>query len=267
MKSKIQAVGMVFFLGAVGCGGGDGGKTGDFSSFIKDRIPKVPLSEMTAVALDNTTAKPLAGVADQVSDASGMVYFEGLPGDAKGKVGFLIKAKDKWIDTYQFNIDVTAQDEELWALDKWTYDNAPGMGGLVVKPELGLLAGAFYYVNDAGQEEPVGCATAEIMVGTQKVSDDEIRYFNNGGLPTKLRPAGSTDTTARNDSNPKNGLFTAANLFTGSATIKMKVGEQVVGTETTVIIKESATKDALLITNVYVDKTISPTNPTPAGCL
>ncbi len=277
MQIRIQAIGTVlcgmFLVGSLGCdGGGNDKPPTSFSAFVKDRIPKTPKGEMVVVALDNATGEVLAGVAEQTSDSSGMVYFDNLPGDAKGKVGFLVRSKViggvlKYVDTYQFNIDVTAKEEELWALDKWTYDNAPGMGGLTVDSQYALFAGAMYYVNDAGEEEPVGCATAEITVGDWTSTTAEVRYFNDKGLPTKLATDAPADTTARDVSNPKNGLFTGANIRVGNATIKMKDSTgKVVGTETTIMIKKDAVTDALLISNVYVDKTIQPTNPTPAVC-
>ena len=45
----------------------------------------------------------------------------------------------------------------------------------------------------------------------------------------------------------------------------MWVNGQVLGQED-VIIFGSSPRDALLISDVYVDKTISPENPTPADC-
>ena len=275
MKNWLCAAGFGFGLsmlistGLVGCDDSMATKTGDFSGIIKDRIPRRPMANMTAVPLSNTDGSVLPGIEKQVSGSSGMVTFEGLPGDPRGKVGFLVESKEingelKYIDTYQFNIDVTAQNKDIWSLDKWTFDVAPKLAGVTADLQYGLLAGGFVFLTDAGEMQYVGCATAEITVDGEATG--EVRYFGSNTLPTRNRTGPGADPTSGRDwSNPVNGLFTAANIKSGRATIKMWVNGQVMGQED-VIIFGSSPKDALLISDVYVDKTISPENPTPADC-
>ena len=134
--------------------------------------------------------------------------FTGLPA---GSVGFWAVAElgGVYIDTYQFNIATDAQDEELWAVDKATYDVAPGLGGVVIDITKAAIAGGYYWANpDTGNEEPVGCGTVMPQAGTA-----DVRYFGGNDLPV--------DTVANDPAcgldgiNPLNGTFLLANMNAG----------------------------------------------------
>ena len=137
---------LAFGLAVSGCGGDDGGNGGhQFSGkvidFASGKAEAVPKPGMKVRALDDATGADLN--MEEVADSMGMVHFSGLPA---GRVGFLSVGVDgETVDTYQFNIDSSAQDEILWSVDLGTYQMAPALAGYVQDPIKGAAAGATYW--------------------------------------------------------------------------------------------------------------------------
>lgn len=239
--------------GVTGCGGGDdngnGGKI--FKGTVKDRMSRTPLPGKTCRAVDNDTGDPIPGF-EFVSEAGGKVTIEDLPGDL---VGFHCDAvPGDHIDTYQFNISTTATDEEIWLVDLGTYQMGPALAGLTLDTSKGLVAGSMYWVNAAGEEEPVGCAEVTSSTG------GEVRYFGANELP--VNTTANDPDNGRDNTHPNNGLFLVANMEPGPVTLSIMVDGQERGSVDTISFGGDQT---ILISNIYADETLTE-NPTPAGC-
>jgi hypothetical protein len=200
----------------------------------------LPVADASIELFDNDTGNG-TGVTS-VSGANGEVEFPDM--DSTKKLAFKT-SKENHKDTYQFNYEPDAADETLWIVSNTVYQMALGLAGLVVDAGKGTVAGAIYFVNDKGEEEPVGCAT----VSSDPAGD--VRYMAcEGGLPTTLDKQASTC--------PAHGRFLATNLPAGKSKVIAKVGETEIGS-----IEIFTYADAIGISNIYVtgDK-----NPTPADC-
>lgn len=257
MKSKkfgVVVLGLCVFLAVplIGCGddddNGNGGKY--FKATVKDRMSRTPLGGKTCRAVDNDSGDPIAGF-EAVSKANGSISFQDLPGDL---VGFKCDGViGDHVDTYQFNISTTAQDEDLWLVDLATYQMAPALAGIELDTTKGMLAGSVYWVNAADEEEPVGCGVITSTKGGQ------IRYFGVNELPVK--PI-AEDPAGRDNTHPNNGLFLAANMEPGPVTLTLTVDGQQKGDVNVITFGAEST---VLISNIYADETLT-ANPTPAGC-
>ncbi len=200
----------------------------------------LPVADASIELFDNETGNG-TGVS-VVSGANGEVEFPDM--DSTKLLAFkTTKANHK--DTYQFNYEPDATDETLWIVSNTVYQMALGLAGLVVDAGKGTVAGAIYYVNADGEEEPVGCATV-----TSDPAGD-VRYMAcEGGLPTTLDKQASTC--------PAHGRFLATNLPAGKSKVIAKVGETEIGS-----IEIFTYGDAIGISNIYVK---GDANPTPADC-
>ena len=195
-------------------------------------------------AYDNSVGVAIPVCAD--SGAGGAVSLSGIPADItayKGKIG-LKASKDAYKDTYQFGLALGAVDETLWIVTEILYAAAPTMAGLVVDSTKGVVAGAVYFINELDEEEEVGCATVNSDMG------GDIRYFNDEGLPTTI--------ANREDTNPSNGYFIAANVSVGSTEITASVDAVEVGS-----VSIYSFADSICINNIYVTGL---TNPEPPDC-
>jgi hypothetical protein len=223
-----------------GCGDDDGGSA-QFRAYIQHFGGDDLVSGMEVRAIDNSTGQDLNITAK--SDASGWVAFKELPA---GEVGFLcVGVPGDWVDTYQFNIDSSAQEERLWAVDQTTYTGVPLMAGITVEAGKAIVAGAVYWVNAIDEEEPVGCAD----VVSDPASPD-VRYMGANGMPTTLAEQEKTHILW--------GRFVVANLTPGSATITASVDGTDIGSTSLFTYA-----DSIAISNIYHEGT---SNPTPAGC-
>lgn len=203
--------------------------------------PPLPKEGVTVQALDNDTNELIGNPV--VSDGDGVVNLEFT---GRKLVGFRM-TMDGYKDTYQYDLEADAKDEQLWAVSIITYNMALGLAGLKVEPGMSTLAGAVYYVN-AGEEEVVGCAT----VTSEPVTED-IRYMSTGqGLPTSLEEQPSTSLTR--------GQFIATNIppQAEKASVTAWMGEAELGTA-----RMFTTADSICLANVYVDKALFDKNPTP----
>jgi hypothetical protein len=223
-----------------GCGDDNGGTAG-FRAYIEHFGGEDLVAGMEVRAIDNNTGQEL-GI-NETSDASGWVKFDGLPA---GDVGFMcVGVPGDWVDTYQFNIDSTAQEERLWAVDQTTYVGVPLMAGITMIDGKAIVAGAVYWVNAADEEEPVGCVTVDSVPASP-----DIRYMGENGMPTLI--------TEQPDTHPLWGRFVVANLDPGQATITAYDGTTALGSTSLFTYA-----DSIAISNIYHD---GASNPTPAGC-
>jgi hypothetical protein len=215
--------------------------TGTLTSFAI----KQPVVGAKVEILDNDTNLPI-GI-ETTSGEAGLVEFKDI--EVPEQIGFKVTL-DGYKDTYQYNILANSQGETLWAVSINVYDLATGTAALEVKPGMGTLAGAVYFVDDAGTEIPVGCAEV-----TADPPTDDVRYMDATGLPTTLVKQPKT--------NPANGYFLASNMTPAAtkSTITASVNGDAIGS-----VQIFVAADAIAIGNIYVDKTKFPTNPMPADC-
>ena len=141
---------------------------------------------------------------------------------ANGEIQYDLPENTKWgwlctktgnKNTYQFNISSTSTDfadEELWLISNGLYSTAASAGGVRIDDTLGLQAGRLVYINTAGDEEYVGCATVAYWQNGVEAQVD-FRYFRDSDLPQPL--------AERDKTNPVNGLFIGANIPVGNVTI------------------------------------------------
>lgn len=246
--TKIRAIVAVIcvlgFCGLLtGCGGGDGG-TSSFKAYIQHFGGDDLVDGLEVEALDNETGDGLGITV--TSDATGWVTFDWGDTQVGDKVGFLCKAvPGDWHDTYQFDLDSTAQDERLWAVDETTYAGAPLMAGLTIEAGKAIMAGGLYFVEADGTENHIGCATVKT-----NPEDGEVRYFGDNGMPAPL--------TTRDTTNPLVAYFLIANMNPGTKTVEAYVDTEMIG-QTDLHVYA----DAISISNIYTDKA---TDPEPSDC-
>jgi len=187
-----------------------------------------PVGGVTVEILDNETGEGTEVTA--VTDDAGFVEFKDI--DA-GLVGFKA-TKEGNKDTYQYNYEADSKDETLWVVPNTVYTMALGLAGLTVEDGKSTVAGAVYWVDDKGIEQPVGCA--EI---TTDPATEDVRYMSGDtGLPTTLDKQPHT--------NPANGYFLATNLEPGQPTVMASVDGTKIG-ETKIF----SVADSICISNIY----------------
>ena len=152
---------------------------------------------------------------------------------------------DEWLDTYQFHIDSSAQDEELFAVHMTTYELVKNLADIDPEEGKSIVAGAIYWINAAGEEEPVGCA--------QVRADPEqglVRYMGGNGMPTKLETQSETHRLW--------GRFLLVDLDVGQPRAKAFIDNVEIGQ-----VQLVSYADSIAIANIYHE---GDSNPTPAGC-
>jgi hypothetical protein len=220
-----------------------------FTGILIDFKSKQQIAGATVTVLDNDTGEPLKDadgvVMETTSGAAGEVTFT-FPGSLD-KVGFLA-VLDGQKDTYQFQLPADGVEETLWTVDTQTYVGAPALAGVAQDSALGVLAGGIYYMNPEGEEEAIGCATADT-----DPAGGEVRYFGASGLPTTLDKQPSI--------NPAVPYYLIANIPVGKTTIKAFDSE---GNEIGDTFIHSVA-GAICIGNIYANDTVT-ANPTPVTC-
>ena len=199
--------------------------------------PEQKTPEVVCELLDNETGEG-SGI-NETTDAEGWLEFKGLPADKL--IGFKC-TKDVHKDTYQFHIDPSMRDERLWIVSLAVYNPAVALAGLQVEAGTGVLAGAVYYLNADGEEEPVGGATITSVPATE-----DVRYMDgDSGLPTTPNKQACT--------HPAHGRFLVANLAAGEdAEVTAAVEGGSVGS---VVIPVVA--DSIAVGNIYVETDSNP---------
>jgi hypothetical protein len=221
-----------------------------FRTEVLDNLSKEPKPGALVEVVDNDTGV-LTGMS-ATADAEGFVEFE----LDKGKMyGFKVSMEDNK-DTYQFNIpsEVPANPgyETVWILSQAGFTMAAALAGFAPDPTKSIIAGAIYWVNDAGEEEYVSCGT----IATEPAG--EYRYFSGTtGLPAPLEQVPATAA------NKGEGRYVAGNVPAGRTTLNafnksgsVEYGEVMLWTYA----------DSVCISNVYVDRAAHATNPSPATC-
>jgi hypothetical protein len=233
-------------------GAGSGGGPTNFKATLQDPTALVAINTAHDIlVLDNETGEELGKQAK--SGTGGAFTIEDMP---DGKVGFLVKgiAPDT-IDTYQFNIDARAQDEDIWVVAKSTATLVPNLASFTADKTKASISGAVYWINAKGEEEKVGCATVE-FAGSGDAAD--IRYFSDANLPTTI--------ALRSSTNLLNGRYFVGNAPTGMQSVKAIVGGKELGsTALPLFAREDSSdgEDNVSISNIYVE---ADENPTPADC-
>jgi hypothetical protein len=234
-----------------GGGAGTGGTAQGFKATLMDPQTMVAVAGHEVLALNNSTGADLGKKVTSGTD--GALSFEGLPA---GMVAFVAKGMTgKTIDTYQFNIDASAQDEKLWVVAKSTAMFVPQIAEFTPNLEKAAISGGVYWVNAQGVEETVGCATVA-FAGTGDASD--IRYFGDSNLPAPV--------AMRMNTNPLNGRYFVGNAPTGTQSVTASVDGKMLGSTTLMLFARKVASDgeeSVCISNIYVT---AAANPTPAGC-
>ncbi|NOZ02035.1 MAG: hypothetical protein GXP54_09130 [Deltaproteobacteria bacterium] len=224
---------------------------GTFKAVVKDNLTKAVIEGAEVTAVDNDTGELLEY--KTVSDAQGNISMQ-VPKDIL--LGFRVTA-DLFKDTYQFNIDSNAQDEELWALSINGFQMAAGLAGFEPDKTKAVAAGAIYWVNEAGEEEYVSCG--HVIANPE----GEYRYFSETtGLPAPLTEVPNTMA------GKGEGRFVVGNVPAGKVTLTTYFGDDPTSTDNFIGKAHFfAYPDSIAITNVYADKDKYPAeNPSPATC-
>jgi len=285
-RAKRLRLGIVVSLGlggvAIGCGaaseddptpsmpGGGAGMgavpttgTSNFTGMIVESTNDRPIDSgqlpLIVRALDNTTGMALPGK-ETMNDGSAGVAFSDLPNP---QVAFMVKGvPDQAIDTYTFNVESNSQDKLLRIVAKSSVLTVKTVANVTLNPALGDLAGAIYWKNASGIEEPVGCATVAIDDG-----QGEIRYFASNNLPTtNVALPSAPNLEVRTATNPLNGKFFITGTALARHTITAMLNGQVIGTESLPSFAGTASTDgenAISLTDILVEGSA---NPTPADC-
>ncbi len=189
---------------------------------------------------DNDTGNKIPVCAD--SGAGGAVSLSGIPA-SMAKIGIKV-SKENYKDTYQFDLANGTTDETLWIVSEVLYAAAPTMAGVVIDPTKGVVAGALYFINEAEEEEEVGCAT----ITSDKGGD--IRYFGDTGMPTTIASRATT--------HPDNAYFLVGNVPEGKTKITAKVETTEIGS-----VSIFTFADSICINNIYATTS---DNPEPVPC-
>lgn len=224
--------------------------TVNFKAWVADFASNEPAVGISVYAKMNLTDTNI-GSTPAVSDADGNVEFNyALPADVS-QVGFLCQESDISVNTYQWNITATSQDEKLWSVDTNLYNLAPTLASMTVDYSKGILAGGVYWVNNDGNEEPVSCSKVmtEDMVSFDDTSyTDNVRYFGDNGLPT--------DLATRDSVNPLVPYFLVGNIEEGVKTVSAYFDGVEIGS-----VDILSVGDSIGIGNIYVEG-----DSNPGGC-
>jgi hypothetical protein len=249
-KASAIALTCAFVLCGVfsGCGGDDDNGGATFRAYIQNFGGDDLVADMDVEVLDNTTGNKL-GIVGR-SDATGWVTIKWDGQAPAAELGFLcVGVAGDTRNTYQFDLDSSAQDEKLWSVSETTYWGAALAAGLTLEDGKALLAGGLYWVDPADPNEVenhIGCATVKA-----NPEDGEVRYFGDNGYPTNL----ATRTTT----NPLVAYFVIANMEPGSKTVEAFMDADKLG-ETDLFVYGNDVS----ISNIYADP--NQPDPEPAGC-
>jgi hypothetical protein len=237
--------------------------TSNFTGVIVESTNDRPINNgqlpVVVRALDNATGMPLAGK-ETMNDGSAGVAFADLPNP---EVGFMLKGvKDQSIDTYTFNVESNAQGKLLRIVAKSSVLTVKTVANVTLNSALGDLAGAIYWKDASGVEQPVGCATVAIDDG-----QGEIRYFASNNLPTtNVALPSAPNLEVRTATNPLNGKF----FITGTAlkrhTVTAMLNGMAIGSADLPSFAGTASTDgenSISLTDILVSGSA---NPTPADC-
>jgi len=245
----------------VGCGGGDDDDDTDDDNggdrTIEAQVSDFPTYEAVGGVLvevvDNETGEPI-GIS-VTSPPDGQVTVE-IPEEYGDLVG-IKTTKDGYMDTYQYNFEVGAKNEDFLIVSDTTVGLVSALIETELDPNKGHAAGGVYW-GDPTDENPVGCAE----VTTDPANEGNVHYMGNDDLPAKDRDiAKPGDPQSGEGTNPKNGHFVSVNMEPGEITISANAdGKE----ESTVLPK--LFKNSICIVNIYYSKDDYKNNPTGDWC-
>lgn len=224
---------------------------GTFKAVVKDNLTKAVIEGAEVTAIDNDTGVMLEY--KTISDAQGNIEMQVPAGIL---IGFRVTA-DLFKDTYQFNIESDAKDEEIWAVSINGFEMAAGLAGFEPDKTKAVAAGAIYWVNEAGEEEYVSCG--HVIADPE----GEYRYFSETtGLPAPLAEVPNTMA------GKGEGRFVVGNVPAGKVTLTTYFGDDPASADNFIGSAHFfAYPDSIAVTNVYADKSKYPAeNPAPATC-
>lgn len=239
-----------------------------FTATLVDFASKAPKEGVDMLVLNNDTGEPLdlEKWPPFKSGPKGAVVVEGLtPGM---QIGFKASGKSgamEFKDSYQFNYKVEEEGRRIYACNTITYKAALSTAAIkeVDKTLYGHLAGTIYYVDEAGNEDFIGCLIVEVYDESGKKLEEQVddkgkaiyaavRYFDTrNDLPTNLKVADMTHLL--------NSRFMVGNLPPGKYTVVAKTKWD--GSEIGRVTLHSF-PDSISIGNIYYKADKNPTPPT-----
>ncbi len=252
---------VAFGLGLyVSCGGGGdddddtGGDGGDrtIEAQVSDFPTYQPVGGVLVEVVDNETGEPI-GIS-VVSPPDGQVVVE-IPEEYGDLVG-IKTSKDGYMDTYQYNFEVGAKDEDFLIVSNATVDLVAALIDTELDPDKGHAAGGVYW-GDPMDENPIGCAE----VTTDPPNEGNIHYMGNDDLPSKDRDISGDEPANGEGTNPKNGHFVSVNMDPGEVLITANAD----GKEESVVLP-ALFPNSICIVNIYYSKDDYDENPTPDWC-
>jgi hypothetical protein len=138
------------------------------------------------------------------------------------------------------------------------------VANVTLNPDLADIAGAIYWKDASGVEQPVGCATVAIDDG-----QGEIRYFGSNNLPTtNVALPSAPNLEVRTATNPLNGRFFITGVSLKPHTVTAMVNGMAVGSATLPVFQGKTSTDgenAISLTDILVEGASA--NPTPSDCM
>lgn len=221
-----------------------------FKAQVQDNLSKQPKEGALVTVMDNDTGEPTTMTA--TADADGMVEFELDKGKMYGFKSALADNKDTYVWNIPSELATGVEYEIIWILSETGFGMAAALAGFEPDPAKAIIAGALYWVNDAGEEEYVACGTIKTD------PEGEYRYFAAAtGLPAPLEDVTHTY------GDKAEARYVAGNVPAGHVELS---GYNLDGTVKWASLMLWTKPDSVCISNLYVDRTEFPTNPTPATC-
>jgi hypothetical protein len=221
-----------------------------FKAQVQDNLSKQPKEGALVTVMDNDTGEATTMTA--TADADGMVEFELDKGKMYGFKSALADNKDTYVWNIPSELPTGVEYEIIWILSETGFGMAAALAGFEPDPAKAIIAGALYWVNDAGEEEYVTCGTIKTD------PEGEYRYFaENTGLPAPLESVTSTG------GDKAEGRYVAGNVPAGKVTLS---GYNKAGDVEWATLTLWTKADSVCISNLYVDKVQFPANPSPATC-
>jgi hypothetical protein len=218
-----------------------------FTAQVQDNLTKAPMADVLVTVMDNDTGEPTTMTA--TSDDDGMVSFELDKGKLYGFKSALVDNKDTYVWNIPSELPAGVDYEIIWILSDGGFASAAALAGFTPDPAKAIIAGALYFLNDAGVEEYVACGTIKTD------PEGEYRYFSTvTGYPATLEDAtytGGGNAEAR---------YVAGNVPAGHVEMS---GYNQDGSVKWASLMLWTKPNSVCISNLYVDRTQFSANP---GC-
>ncbi|MCB9478561.1 MAG: hypothetical protein H6684_06475 [Deltaproteobacteria bacterium] len=281
---------------SVACGGGDdddddSSSSGDddddddavstdpvLKGHVRDFQTKTPVQNAKVEVLNDETGEVLDdALTISATPGDGAVEWD-LSGYDVETVGIRVTKAGEFTDTVQFHFEVGLTDEEFLLVSNATRDLIEAVTGILLDTSKSVVAGGIYW-GDAVDENPLGCAVAEVEGFT-----GEMHYFGPDALPALSRdvtgatPGNGQGTNLARATSDNQALsyYIAANVdptLTDDGDINLNgtvYDDPCNGTadaakaESDVVPKLYV--NTVSIANVYFSKEDYPESPTPSWC-